>query len=102
MLIQAFLSKPDIYVIDEPFIGLDPISTKRFVDMLKAEKDRGAGILMCTHVLDTAEKICDRFYMIEKGSLFLQGTLKDIQGETGLEGQSLLDCFYQAVQGDRP
>lgn len=102
MLIQAFLSKPDIYVIDEPFIGLDPISTKRFVDMLKAEKERGAGILMCTHVLDTAEKICDRFYMIEKGSLFLQGTLKDIQDKTGLEGQSLLDCFYKAVQGDRP
>lgn len=102
MLIQAFLSKPDMYVIDEPFIGLDPISTKRFVDMLKAEKERGAGILMCTHVLDTAEKICDRFYMIEKGSLFLQGTLKDIQDKTGLEGQSLLDCFYKAVQGDRP
>lgn len=101
MLIQAFLSKPDMYVIDEPFIGLDPISTKRFVDMLKAEKERGAGILMCTHVLDTAEKICDRFYMIEKGSLFLQGTLNDIQDKTGLEGQSLLDCFYKAVQGDR-
>ncbi|MGF7532207.1 ABC transporter ATP-binding protein [Bacillus mexicanus] len=101
MLIQAFLSKPDMYVIDEPFIGLDPLSTKRFVDMLKAEKERGAGILMCTHVLDTAEKMCDRFYMIEKGSVFLQGTLKDIQEQTGSEGQSLLDCFYKAVQGDR-
>ncbi|MEC1627444.1 ATP-binding cassette domain-containing protein [Bacillus mojavensis] len=76
MLIQAFLSKPDMYVIDEPFIGLDPISTKRFVDMLKAEKERGAGILMCTHVLDTAEKICDRFYMIDKGSLFLLRQMK--------------------------
>ncbi|MCY8508864.1 ABC transporter ATP-binding protein [Bacillus mojavensis] len=101
MLIQAFLSKPDMYVIDEPFIGLDPISTKRFVDMLKAEKERGAGILMCTHVLDTAEKICDRFYMIDKGSLFLHGTLKDIQAQTGLDGQSLLDCFYTAIQGGK-
>ncbi|WP_456279665.1 ABC transporter ATP-binding protein [Bacillus sp. K7] len=101
MLIQAFLSKPDMYVIDEPFIGLDPISTKRFVDMLIDEKQRGAGILMCTHVLDTAEKICDRFYMIEKGSLFLQGTLQDIQEQAGLVGQSLLDCFYKAVQGDQ-
>ncbi|MCI4171189.1 hypothetical protein MMJ17_26600, partial [Bacillus spizizenii] len=58
--------------------------------------------LMCTHVLDTAEKIGDRFYMMETGSLFLQGTLKDIQGQTRLEGQSLLVCFYKAVQGDQP
>ncbi|MBY8913097.1 ABC transporter ATP-binding protein [Bacillus sp. YC2] len=97
MLVQAFLAKPDIYVIDEPFIGLDPISTKLFTDMLISEKERGAGILMCTHVLDTAEKICDRFYLMDKGSLLLKGTLKELQDETG--SRSLLDCFYLAVRG---
>ena len=57
----GILAKPDIYIIDEPFIGLDPISTKLFTDMLIAEKERGAGILMCTHVLDTAEKSATGF-----------------------------------------
>ena len=47
--------------------------------MLIAEKERGAGILMCTHVLDTAEKICDRFYLLDQGALLLQGTLEELQ-----------------------
>ena len=99
MLMQAFLAKPDIYIIDEPFIGLDPISTKLFTDMLIAEKERGAGILMCTHVLDTAEKICDRFYLLDQGALLLQGALEELQERTG--GRSLLDCFYSAVRGSQ-
>ncbi len=99
MLIQAFLAKPDIYIIDEPFIGLDPISTKLFTDMLIAEKERGAGILMCTHVLDTAEKICDRFYLLDQGALLLQGTLAELQEKTG--SRSLLDCFYSAVRSSQ-
>lgn len=99
MLIQAFLAKPDIYIIDEPFIGLDPISTKLFTDMLIAEKERGAGILMCTHVLDTAEKICDRFYLLDQGALLLQGTLEELQEKTG--SRSLLDCFYSAVRSSQ-
>lgn len=65
MLILAFLTEPDFYIIDEPFIGLDPVATKEFLSYLYKEKNR-AGILLCTHVLDTAERICERFYSSHK------------------------------------
>ncbi|QHZ48102.1 ABC transporter ATP-binding protein [Bacillus sp. NSP9.1] len=99
MLIHAFLMKPDLYIIDEPFIGLDPIANRLFLDMLKEEQQRGAGILLCTHVLDTAEKICDRFLLLTNGSLVMQGTLEELRVKTGLPEGSLLDCFYEAVKG---
>ncbi|MCY9400233.1 hypothetical protein MOF38_10585 [Bacillus haynesii] len=99
MLIHAFLMQPDLYIIDEPFIGLDPIASRLFLDMLKEEQKRGAGILLCTHVLDTAEKICDRFLLISNGRLMLEGTLEELQEKTGFSDGSLLDCFYYAVKG---
>lgn len=70
MFIQVFFFKLDMYVIDELFIGFDLILMKCFVDMFKVEKDWGVGIFMCIYVFDIVEKICDWFYMIEKGFLF--------------------------------
>lgn len=95
MLIMALLTKPDIYIIDEPFMGLDPIATKRWIDFMNEEKERGAGILMTTHVLDTAEKICDRFILVHKGTLFAGGTLRDLQDQCKLEKATLFDCFHE-------
>lgn len=100
MLILAFLKKPDLYIIDEPFMGLDPNAIKKLLQMIKKEKDRGAGILMSTHVLDTAEKICDRFILISNGKLVIQGTLEDIQKESGLKEGSLFDCFDVLTESD--
>lgn len=56
MLMLGFLAQPDVYIVDEPFIGLDPRATKDFLRLLETERRRGAGVLMSTHVLDTAEK----------------------------------------------
>ncbi|MBM7662846.1 ABC-2 type transport system ATP-binding protein [Bacillus mesophilus] len=100
MLILAFLKKPDLYIIDEPFMGLDPKATKRLLDLLKREQDRGAGILMSTHVLDTAEKVCDRFVLLSNGQLVLQGTLDEIRVDSGLEDGSLFDCFDVCTERD--
>ncbi|MDQ0231209.1 ABC transporter ATP-binding protein [Metabacillus malikii] len=99
MIIQALLLKPDYYIVDEPFIGLDPSAIKKFISLMEEEKQRGAGILMSTHVLDTAEKICDRFLLISNGTIFAQGTLNDIQAKSGLHDGSLLDCFYLMSEG---
>ncbi|RBW67449.1 ABC transporter ATP-binding protein [Bacillus taeanensis] len=93
MLILAFLKQPDLYIIDEPFMGLDPKAMNKLLQMIKKEKEKGAGILMCTHVLDTAEKICDRFVLVSNGKLIIEGTLDDIRKESGLKQGSLLDCF---------
>lgn len=100
MLILAILKKPDLYIIDEPFIGLDPRAIKDLLHMINREKERGAGILMSTHVLDTAEKICDRFLLISQGNLIAQGSLADIRRVSNLENGSLFDCFDLLTSGD--
>lgn len=97
MIVMAFLMKPDVYIVDEPFIGLDPLAFRTFLRLLEAERKSGAGVLMSTHVLDTAEKICDRFLLISKGSLVATGTLAEIQNEHVLDAGSLYDCFEKLL-----
>ncbi|MFB6730164.1 ABC transporter ATP-binding protein [Bacillus mobilis] len=101
MLILAFLTEPDFYIIDEPFIGLDPVATKEFLSYLYKEKERGAGILLCTHVLDTAERICERFLLISQGTLVADGHLEAIQTLAEMPGSSLLDCFDVIVRREQ-
>ncbi len=101
MLILAFLTEPDFYIIDEPFIGLDPVATKQVLNYLYKEKERGAGILLCTHVLDTAEKICERFLLISQGTLVADGHLESIQILAEMPGSSLLDCFDVIVRREQ-
>lgn len=93
MLMLGFLASPDVYIVDEPFIGLDPRATKDFLKLLDDERSRGAGVLMSTHVLDTAERICDRIVLIHDGKCAAQGTLNEIRDAAGLPDASLLDCF---------
>lgn len=95
MLILGFLIEPDVYVVDEPFIGLDPRATKEFLELLEEERRRGAGVLMSTHVLDTAEKICDRFVLMDSGKMVAEGSLQEIQDICGLPDASLFDCFHR-------
>lgn len=97
MLIIGFMNRPDVYIVDEPFIGLDPHATKDLLAMLDEEKERGAGILMSTHVLDTAERICDGFVLLSGGTIVANGTLGEIQEQAGLTGAALFDCFHQLV-----
>ena len=99
MIIQALVLQPDYYIVDEPFIGLDPSATKMFLTVMEEEQNRGAAILMSTHVLDTAEKICDRFLLVSGGTMVAQGTIEEIQASTGLPGASLLDCFNKVEEG---
>ncbi|CAM4476690.1 ABC transporter ATP-binding protein [Paenibacillus tarimensis] len=95
MLIIGFILEPDIYIVDEPFIGLDPRATKDLLDLLAVERQRGAGILMSTHVLDTAERICDRFILLDQGSVMAEGTLPMIREQAECPSDAtLFDCFH--------
>lgn len=100
MIMLAFLKKSDIHIIDEPFMGLDPKVIRKLLAMMDSEKKRGAGILMSTHVLDTAEKTCDRFLLISGGRLIAEGTLQDIQLQSKLPEGSLFDCFHILTERD--
>lgn len=99
MIILALIVKPAVYIIDEPFIGLDPSAVKLLLHSIEEERKRGAGVIMSTHVLDTAEKVCDRFLLVNNGVLAAQGTLVEIQEQCGLPGGSLFDCFHEIAEG---
>ncbi|WP_421380669.1 ABC transporter ATP-binding protein [Bacillus salacetis] len=93
MIVLALLTEPELLIIDEPFIGLDPNATKLMLKSLEEERARGAGILMCTHVLDTAQRVCDEFVVINQGTMLASGTLEEVLKECGTEGGSLYDCI---------
>ena len=95
MLMLCFLIKPDLYIVDEPFIGLDPRAIQTFLHFLEEERRRGAGVLMSTHVLDTAERICDSFILIDQGRIVAKGTLGQIRTQCGLPEATLFECFNQ-------
>ena len=99
MLILGMVLNPDFYIIDEPFIRLDPNAMKLFLELIQMERERGAGILMSTHVLDTAEKVCDRFLIIHNGQLRASGTLSEIRTQCNLPEGSLFDCFHMIAEG---
>jgi ABC-2 type transport system ATP-binding protein len=98
MLIMGFLAEPELYIIDEPFIGLDPTAVYDFLKLLEQERQRGVAILMCTHVLDTAEKICDRFLVVSEGTLLADGNMEQIQHICARPNQSLMECFRVIVE----
>mgnify|MGYP000889095300 CR=1 FL=1 len=93
MLAIGFLLKADIYIIDEPFMGLDPRAIRDFLILLKQERERGAGVLMSTHALDTAERVCDSILLMSEGRLLIRGNLSQIREICRLPEGSLLDCF---------
>ncbi|RST76454.1 ABC transporter ATP-binding protein [Siminovitchia acidinfaciens] len=93
MIALALFTKPDLLIIDEPFMGLDPGSTKTLLDMLNEEREKGTGILMCTHILDTAQRVCDSFIVIERGTVKASGTLPEVLSQCGAEDGSLYSCI---------
>jgi len=98
MIMCAFLIKPDLYIVDEPFVGLDPLGIQSYLDLMDQMKRKGAGVLMSTHILATAERYCDRFIILHEGKIRAAGTLQQLQGEFNLPGASLDDLYIQLTK----
>lgn len=96
MIICAFLVEPNLYIIDEPFLGLDPIAINDLINLMCERRDAGASILMSTHILATAEKYCDNFVIIHEGKILANGKLEDLRAEFSMPGASL-DEIYLAL-----
>jgi len=77
--IATILHDPDFLILDEPFAGLDPINTDLLKEIIISLKKEGKVIILSTHLMDFAEKMCDHLAMIDKGKLILEGALKDIK-----------------------
>ena len=97
MLILALTPKYDLYILDEPFMGLDPQAIRKLIQLIDEYKSQGAAILMSTHALDTAEKICDSFICMHDGALLKEGTLQQLQR---YPEQSLLEIFDELIEGE--
>lgn len=81
--VVSILHDPDFIILDEPFVGLDPINTKVIKDILLELKSKGKTVVLSTHQMDQVEKMCDRILMINKGKSVLYGTLGNIKAKYG-------------------
>lgn len=93
MIICALVINPRLLIVDEPFLGLDPVAIADFISLLENEKQEGKSILMSTHVLDSAERMCDSFVLLHKGQVRAKGTLEDLRKEFGQATASLNDIY---------
>lgn len=93
MIICALIVEPSLLIVDEPFLGLDPLAINDLMTLLADEKKKGTSILMSTHVLDSAEKMCDRFIILHKGEVRAQGTLAELREAFGDKSTSLNDIY---------
>lgn len=98
MVLCAFLIEPSLYIIDEPFLGLDPLAINALLELMNQMKKNGAAILMSTHILATAEKYCDRFIVLHEGEITAQGSLEELQETFGLPGADLDEIYLHLTK----
>ncbi len=98
MIMCAFLVQPSLYIVDEPFLGLDPLGIQSLLDLMTKVKESGAGILMSTHILATAERYCDSFIILHNGEIRAKGTLAKLQEQFSMPGATLDDIYIQLTK----
>ena len=84
-IIAAWLHNPELIIMDEPFVGLDPKASHILKGMMREVCDEGGAIFFSTHVLEVAEKLCDKVAIIKNGKLIRSGTMEEVKGDDSLE-----------------
>ena len=84
-IISAWLHEPKLILMDEPFVGLDPKAAHLLKEMMREVCDEGGAIFFSTHVLEVAEKLCDKVAIIKSGRLIRSGTMEEVKGDESLE-----------------
>ena len=84
-LISAWIHEPKLIIMDEPFVGLDPKAAFTVKEMMRELCDKGNAIFFSTHVLEVAEKLCDKVAIIKNGKLIRSGTMEEVRGDESLE-----------------
>lgn len=98
MIMCAFLIEPSLYIVDEPFVGLDPLGIQSYIDWMEKMKNNGAGVLMSTHILATAERYCDRFVILHEGVIRAQGTIAELRKDFNMPDATLDDLYIQLTK----
>ncbi|MBO5184239.1 MAG: ABC transporter ATP-binding protein, partial [Clostridia bacterium] len=84
-VISAWLHEPKLIIMDEPFVGLDPKASHILKEMMREFCDKGNAIFFSTHVLEVAQKLCDKVAIIKNGKLIRSGTMEEVRGDDSLE-----------------
>ncbi|MGN7939329.1 ABC transporter ATP-binding protein [Metabacillus sp. 22489] len=101
MIMCSFLIEPALYIIDEPFVGLDPLAINSLLEMMEKAKKQGSGILMSTHILATAERYCDSFIILHNGEIRAKGTLEQLREQFGMKDATLDDLYIQLTKEEQ-
>ena len=99
-LAGALIHEPRVLFLDEPTVGLDPKAARNLKDLLRGMVDRGATIFMSTHILEVAERMCDRAGIIHEGQLIALGTMDELRRETSAEKATLEEIFLKLTNSD--
>lgn len=84
-VISALIHEPKLIIMDEPFVGLDPVAAHQLKGLMRDICDRGGAIFFSTHVLEVAEKLCDRVAIIKQGRIIANGSMEEVKGDSSLE-----------------
>jgi ABC-2 type transport system ATP-binding protein len=97
----ALVHRPELIVVDEPMVGLDPKSARLLKDLFRQFVDRGGTVLMSTHTLEVAEVMCDRIAIVYKGRIAASGTMDELREQTESAAMGLEDLFLKLTGGHR-
>lgn len=99
-LAGALIHQPKVIFLDEPTVGLDPKSARLMKDILRKLCDAGTTVFISTHILEIAERMCDRFAIVNKGHVIAQGTMSELRGAAESDSKTLEDIFLDLTADD--
>jgi ABC-2 type transport system ATP-binding protein len=102
LISSALLHEPDLVVVDEPLVGLDPRSARTLKDLLRAFVDGGGTVFLSTHTLEVAEALCDRIAILHEGRIIAMGTMEELREQAEAGGAHLEEIFLKVTGGETP
>lgn len=100
VVMGALVHDPDVWILDEPMTGLDPKASYNLKEMMRKHADSGKTVFFSTHVLEVAEKLCDRIGIVSKGKMIFCGTMQEMKQKLQEEGSSLEKMFLELVDDE--
>ncbi|ATO46141.1 hypothetical protein C5L30_000203 [Companilactobacillus farciminis] len=100
MIVCAFMTDASLFIIDEPFTGLDPLAVNDLLNIVEAKKKAGCSVLMSTHVLATVQNYADKFVLINHGQVRADGTLDQLKAKFNMQKDSNLDDIYLKMSNE--
>ena len=95
---RCMIHDPDIYILDEPTLGLDILTSKTIIDFIREKKEEGKTIIFSTHYMEEADLLCDKIGLIHKGKLIDSGTIEEMKEKTGLD--NIRDIFFSYLENE--